>query len=89
VRAPAAGTALPAVGPGIPTILASGTTERVALDAADWELVDAARAVIRRAYRAGRHAVGAAIHCPSGKVYTGVNVSGSSAYADSEVESHE
>ena len=56
--------------------------EHAALDAVDWELVDAARAVIRRAYRAGRHSVGAAVRCPSGRVYTGVNVSGSSACAE-------
>src|SRR5436190_20059751 len=50
--------------------------EYATLDTADWELVEAARAVIRRNYWPERHVVGAAIWCRSGQVYTGVNVSG-------------
>jgi cytidine deaminase len=42
--------------------------------AQDRELIDAAVAVLRRCYRKGRHTVGAAVRCPSGKVYVGVNV---------------
>ena len=40
----------------------------------DRELIAAASAVLRRCYRKGRHTVGSAVRCPSGKVYTGVNV---------------
>jgi cytidine deaminase len=41
---------------------------------ADRELIAAASAVLRRCYRKGRHTVGSAVRCPSGKIYTGVNV---------------
>jgi len=40
----------------------------------DRELIAAASEVLRRCYRKGRHTVGAAVRCPSGKIYTGVNV---------------
>ena len=40
----------------------------------DRELIAAASEVLRRCYRKGRHTVGAAVLCPSGRVYTGVNV---------------
>ena len=44
------------------------------IDADDEKLIEAAREVLRRAYLPGRHTVGAAVLCPSGKVYVGVNV---------------
>ncbi len=44
------------------------------LDAADFKLVEAARAVLRARYLPERHTVGAAVRCGSGKVYTGVNI---------------
>jgi cytidine deaminase len=56
--------------------------EHVPLDTEDGELVEAARAVIRRNYWPERHVVGAAIRCPSGRVYTGVNVSGAGVCAE-------
>lgn len=40
----------------------------------DRELVEAATEVLIRNYLAGRHTVGAAILCSSGRVYTGINV---------------
>jgi cytidine deaminase len=40
----------------------------------DQQLVQAAINVISRAFREERHTVGAAVLCPSGKIYTGVNV---------------
>lgn len=40
----------------------------------DERLIEAARDVLRRNYRAGRHTVGAAVRAGSGKVYVGVNV---------------
>jgi D-lactate dehydrogenase (cytochrome) len=48
----------------------------VELDAADHELIQAARDVLKRCYRPVRHTVGAAVRCASGNVYTGVNVDG-------------
>jgi cytidine deaminase len=48
------------------------TTRRITPQ--DRELIAAASEVLRRCYRKGRHTVGAAVLCPSGKVYTGVNV---------------
>ena len=44
------------------------------LDAADRTLVEAAREVIRRAYREERHTVGAAVRTTTGEVFTGVNI---------------
>jgi cytidine deaminase len=40
----------------------------------DRQLLRAARDVLRRNYRPGRHTVGAAVRAGSGKVYVGVNV---------------
>jgi len=40
----------------------------------DERLIQAAREVLRRNYRPPRHTVGAAVLCPSGRIYTGVNV---------------
>ena len=45
-----------------------------ALTPADLELVDAARAVLKRNEHPDRHGVGAAVRCVSGRVYTGINV---------------
>jgi cytidine deaminase len=44
------------------------------ITAQDRELIAAASEVLRRCYRRGRHTVGAAVRCPSGRIYTGVNV---------------
>ena len=44
------------------------------IDTEDEKLIDAARDVLRRNYRKGRHTVGAAVLCESGKIYTGVDV---------------
>ena len=44
------------------------------VDAEDGELIEAARDVLRRNYRSGRHTVAAAVLCASGRVYLGVNV---------------
>ena len=44
------------------------------IDADDEKLIEAARNVLRTAYLPGRHTVGAAVLCPSGRVYVGVNV---------------
>jgi cytidine deaminase len=44
------------------------------LEPADEQLVAAAAAVIRRAYRTRWHSVGAAVRCASGQTYVGVNV---------------
>jgi cytidine deaminase len=41
---------------------------------ADYELIEAARDVLRRTYRWGRHTVGAAVRGASGAIYRGVNV---------------
>jgi len=46
----------------------------VELTAQDRELIAAASEVLGKCYRKGRHTVGAAVRCPSGKVYVGVNV---------------
>lgn len=46
----------------------------LSLDSADHRLIEAARDVLRRNYRAARHTVGAAVLCASGRIYTGVNV---------------
>ncbi len=48
--------------------------EYLELDAKDEELIEAALDVIRRNYREGRHTVGAAVLCSSGKIYVGVDV---------------
>jgi cytidine deaminase len=47
---------------------------RQGITAQDWKLIEAARQVLRKNYRKGRHSVGAAILCGSGKIYAGVNV---------------
>jgi cytidine deaminase len=44
------------------------------ITAQDKALIAAASEVLARCYRAGRHTVGAAVLCPSGKIYVGVNV---------------
>jgi cytidine deaminase len=44
------------------------------ITAQDRALIAAASEVLERCYRRGRHTVGAAVLCPSGKIYTGVNV---------------
>ena len=46
----------------------------IPIDAEDEKLIEAARGVLRRAYLVHRHTVGAAVLCPSGRVYLGVNV---------------
>ena len=43
-------------------------------NAEDRKLIDVAREALKRAYLRHRHTVGAAVLCPSGKVYVGVNV---------------
>jgi cytidine deaminase len=48
--------------------------EWLEIDARDKELVEAAIDVIRKNYEEGRYSVGAAVLCPSGKIYTGVNI---------------
>ena len=40
----------------------------------DRALIDAATRTLRRTYRKGRHTVAAAVRCPSGRIYTGINV---------------
>jgi len=40
----------------------------------DTELIEAARAIIRKRYAYGRHHIGCAIRTKEGKVYTGVHV---------------
>jgi cytidine deaminase len=42
--------------------------------AQDRALIAAASEVLERCYRPGRHTVGSAVLCPSGKIYVGVNV---------------
>ena len=44
------------------------------LEPQDHKLIDAAVDVLRRNYRPGRHTVGAAVLCSSGRIYQGVNV---------------
>ena len=44
------------------------------LTSEDKALIEAADEVLRRCYREVRHTVGAAVRCPSGRVYAGVNV---------------
>jgi cytidine deaminase len=44
------------------------------IDADDEKLIEAARKTLRAAYLPGRHTVGSAVLCPSGRVYVGVNV---------------
>jgi cytidine deaminase len=44
------------------------------LDAEDEELIAAAQHVLERCYQAGKHEVGAAVRCASGRVTTGVNI---------------
>ena len=48
--------------------------EPLPLDAADRRLIAAAKEALRRNYRPGRHSVGAAVRCASGRIYVGVNV---------------
>ena len=48
--------------------------EYIAVDAQDLILVEAARDVIRRNYEDEKYTVGAAVVCPSGKIYVGVNI---------------
>lgn len=49
--------------------------EYLEIDSKDRELIEAAIDVIRRNYKDGRHSVGAAVLCSSGRIYTGVNIS--------------
>jgi cytidine deaminase len=44
------------------------------LDAEDYSLVQAAQDVLERNYHPVRHTVGAAVLCPSGRTFTGINV---------------
>ena len=44
------------------------------LTADDKALIEAAKGVLERCYRPGKHEVGAAVRCRSGRVYTGVNI---------------
>jgi len=44
------------------------------LNTEDGELIEAAKAVLERCYRPGKHEVGAAVRCASGHVYVGVNI---------------
>jgi cytidine deaminase len=44
------------------------------LSPGDEALIAAAAEVIQRNFRAGRHSVGAAVLCGSGKIYVGVNI---------------
>ena len=48
--------------------------ELLEIEPNDRELIAAARDVLRKNYRPGRHTVGAAVRCSSGRIYTGVNV---------------
>lgn len=48
--------------------------EWVEVDARDKELVQAAIEVIRKNFQDGKHTVGAAVLCASGKIFTGVNM---------------
>jgi len=49
---------------------------RFELNESDMELVKAAREVLERNYKKGRHTKGAAVRAPSGKIYCGINVEG-------------
>ena len=70
-------------GNSVGTIQGKATTmDHLPLDPEDWALVEAAREVIRRNFWPERHAVGAALRCPSGRIYTGVNVSGAGVCAE-------
>lgn len=44
------------------------------LQEADHQLIETACEVLRRNYLPARHTVAAAVRCPSGSLYTGVNV---------------
>ncbi len=44
------------------------------LNAEDRKLIEAARAALKGAYLRHYHTVGAAVLCPSGRIYVGVNV---------------
>ena len=44
------------------------------LETEDQTLIEAAQDVLRRNYLPPPHTVGAAVLCPSGRIYTGVNV---------------
>lgn len=48
--------------------------EWLEIDARDKELVQAAVDVIRRNFQEDKHTVGAAVLCPSGRIYAGVNI---------------
>jgi len=48
--------------------------EWIEIDARDKELVQAAIDVIRKNFQDGRHTVGAAVLCASGKIFAGVNM---------------
>jgi cytidine deaminase len=48
--------------------------EWVEIDARDKELIQAAIDVIRKNFQDGRHTVGAAVLCTSGKIFVGVNI---------------
>lgn len=48
--------------------------EWLEIDARDKELVQAAVQVIRKNFQEGKHTVGAAVACASGKIFTGVNI---------------
>lgn len=52
-------------------------THREAISQEDLELVAAAKAIIRERYKAGWHAVGAALRTESGRVFTGVHLEAS------------
>jgi cytidine deaminase len=47
---------------------------RQEIEAKDQKVIDAAIEVLRKNYHHKRHEVGAAVLCPSGKIYAGVNV---------------
>ena len=44
------------------------------IDSEDGKLIEAARDVLQRNYHPDRHSVGAAVLCPEGRIYRGVNV---------------
>lgn len=46
------------------------------LNQEDYQLIEAARAQLKKCYWEDHHTVGCAIRCKNGKIYTGVNVDG-------------
>jgi len=52
----------------------SDRTAFLRLDSEDQALIEAARDALRRNYHPTRHTVGAAVLCPSGRVYIGINI---------------